>query len=80
MDEQSRLGPVNHDPVLGPYARLQVHVRFIFLRRFLPQPVEIELRVRGVLGRVVPANLVIRPPIRRPEVDVLVAVPLQPER
>ncbi len=70
MDEQPRLCPVNHDPVLGPYPRLQVHVRFIFLRRFLPQPIEIEFRVRGVLGRVVPANLVIRPPIRRPEVDV----------
>src|SRR6266851_4101237 len=48
--------------------------------RFLPQPVEIEFRVRGVLGRVVPAYLVIRPPIRRPEVDVFEAVALDPER
>jgi hypothetical protein len=80
MAEQPRLCPVNHDQVFRPLPRFQVHIRFILPRRFLPQPVEIEVRVRSVLGRVVPPNLVIRPPIRRAEVDVLEAVPLDPER
>jgi len=79
MDEQPRLYPVNHALVLGPYPRLQVHVQFIFLRRFLPQPVEIEFRVRrtGSCGSGESGH---PPPIRRMELDVFEAVALDPER
>src|SRR5207302_11299884 len=66
--------------VRHPYPALKGHIRSIFLRGLRPQPVEMEFRIRGILRRVVPPNLVIRPPIRRAEVDVLEAVPLDPER
>src|SRR5215472_8411528 len=80
MNEESCLCPVHHDAVLRPYARLKVHVRFVLLRRFLPQPVEIELWLCAVLGGMVAPHLIVRPPVRRPAVDVLVAVPLYAER
>src|SRR5579862_5552997 len=78
VDDQARLpGAVNVKPGLrpgqddfhlSPHARLQVRVGFIESGRFFPRALPWPVWKRDVLGRVVPAKLVVRPAIGRTQV------------
>lgn len=80
IDVKPHLGPVDHNLVAGPNARLQVDIRFVFLRRFPAQAVVVVIRVGAVLDRVIAADLIFGTPVRGTQIDVFVAVALQTDR
>src|SRR5206468_2506124 len=59
--------------VLGPDAWLQINVRLILFRSLLPRSGEVKIRIRTVLGGVIPPDLIVGPTVRGPEINVLVA-------
>jgi len=74
------LGAFHLDPVVRPDTGLQIDVRLVLFRSLLPRSGEIEVRVRTVLGGVIPPDLVVGAAVGRPEIDVFVAsIRLQPE-
>src|SRR4249920_1228348 len=73
IDVEARLAAVDFNSVPGPDPGLQIDVRLILLRSFLPRLREVEIRVRTVLGRMVPPHLIVGPAVRGSEIDVLVA-------
>ena len=67
--------------VLGPDSGLKVDVRLVLFRRLLPRSGEVEIRVRTVLGGVIPPDLIVGSAIGWSEIDVLVAsIALEPKR
>src|SRR5438477_9791461 len=70
---ESRFGALNFNLVIGPDAGLQINVRLILFRSLLPRSGEVKIRVRAVLGGVIPPDLIVGPTVRGPEINVLVA-------
>src|SRR5439155_16044653 len=70
---EPRFAAFHLDLVLGPDAGLQIDVRLILFGGLLPRPGEVKIRIRTVLGGVVPPDLIVSPTVRGPEINVLVA-------
>src|SRR3954465_4464305 len=63
-----------------PDTGLQVHVGFILFRSLLARFGEAEIRMRAVLGGVIPPDLIVGPAVGGPEIDVFVfSVGLEPK-
>jgi CSLREA domain-containing protein len=81
-DQAGLLGSVNIEPrfavlhldlVPGPTPRLQIHVRLILLGRLQTRASEVKIRIRTVLGGIIPPDLIVCSTVSGPEVNVLVA-------
>ena len=57
-------------------ARFEIDIRFVFLRRFAAEAVEVVIRVRSVLGGVIAADLVVSASVGGPQIDIFVAIAL----
>lgn len=70
---EPRFAAFHLDLVLGPYTGLQIDVGLVLFGSLLPRPGEVKIRIRTVLGGVIPPDLIVSSPIRGSEIDVLVS-------
>src|SRR5688572_5515159 len=70
---EPRFAAFHLNSVLGPNTGLQINIRLVLFRRLLAQPGEVEIRVRTVLGGVIPPDLVVGSAVGWPQIDVLVS-------
>src|SRR5262245_13473569 len=72
MHVQARLVATRFDLYFRPLARHEVYVALVLLRELLAQSVPREVRVRDVLGRMVPPLLIVGAAIGRAQVEAFV--------
>ena len=77
---EPRFAAFHLDLVPGPDTGLQIDVRLILFRSLLPRSGEVKIRVRTVLGGVIPPDLIVGSAVGGSEIDVLVAsIALEPK-
>jgi len=77
---EARFAAFHFNLVLGPDTGLQINVRLILFRSLLPRSGEVKIRVRTVLGGVIPPDLILGSAVGGSEIDVLVAsIVLEPK-
>src|SRR6266566_5288709 len=77
---EPRVRALHLDLVSGPDTGLQVDVRLILFRGLLPRSGEVKIRIRAVLGGMIPSDLIVSPTVRGSEINVfVVSVALDPK-
>src|SRR5512143_4145331 len=72
IDVEPRVTTVYLDLVLGPHPGLQIDVRLVCFGSLPPRSGEVKIRIRAVLGRVIPPDLIVGSTVRGSQIDVLV--------
>src|SRR5713101_1860430 len=80
MHVEPRFAAFHFNLVLGPDTGLQIDVGLILFGSLLPRSSEVKIRIRTVLGGVIPPDLIVGSTVRGSEINVLVAsVALDPK-